>query len=45
MQLSSFSDLSDLNGRFALGNPLGPVYAGELQCRGLGMKEGCQLNE
>ncbi|WP_429886488.1 AMP-binding enzyme, partial [Geoalkalibacter halelectricus] len=23
---------------FALGNPLGPVYAGELQCRGLGMQ-------
>nr|MDJ0855868.1 acetoacetate--CoA ligase [Desulfobacterales bacterium] len=23
---------------FALGNPMGPVYAGELQCRGLGMK-------
>ncbi|MGD9098149.1 MAG: acetoacetate--CoA ligase, partial [Desulfobacterales bacterium] len=29
---------TDLNGCFALGNPTGPVYAGELQCRGLGMK-------
>ena len=38
MQLSSISGGSDLNGCFALGNPLGPVYAGELQCRGLGMK-------
>ncbi len=38
MQLSSISGGSDLNGCFALGNPMGPVYAGELQCRGLGMK-------
>ncbi len=38
MQLSSISGGSDLNGCFALGNPLDPVYAGELQCRGLGMK-------
>jgi acetoacetyl-CoA synthetase len=29
---------SDLNGCFALGNPMTPVYAGELQCRGLAMK-------
>lgn len=38
IQLASISGGSDLNGCFALGNPLDPVYAGELQCRGLGMK-------
>ncbi len=38
IQLSSISGGSDLNGCFALGNPMLPVYAGELQCRGLGMK-------
>lgn len=38
VQLSSISGGSDLNGCFALGNPLTPVYAGELQGRGLGMK-------
>lgn len=38
IQLSSISGGSDLNGCFALGNPMAPVYAGELQCRGLGMK-------
>ncbi len=38
LQLSSISGGSDINGCFALGNPMGPVYAGELQCRGLGMK-------
>jgi acetoacetyl-CoA synthetase len=37
-QLASISGGSDINGCFALGNPLGPVYAGELQCRGLAMK-------
>jgi len=36
--LASISGGSDLNGCFALGNPMGPVYKGELQCRGLGMK-------
>jgi acetoacetyl-CoA synthetase len=36
--LASISGGSDLNGCFALGNPMGPVYSGELQCRGLGMK-------
>jgi acetoacetyl-CoA synthetase len=36
--LSSISGGSDINGCFALGNPIGPVYEGELQCRGLGMK-------
>ncbi len=38
LQLSSISGGSDLNGCFALGNPIGPVYSGEIQCRGLGMK-------
>ena len=38
LQLASISGGSDLNGCFALGNPLDPVYAGELQGRGLGMK-------
>mmetsp|Transcript_3057 Transcript_3057/g.1752 ORF Transcript_3057/g.1752 Transcript_3057/m.1752 type:complete len:335 (+) Transcript_3057:109-1113(+) len=38
VQLSSISGGSDLNGCFALGNPMLSVYAGELQCRGLGMK-------
>jgi len=37
-QLASISGGTDLNGCFALGNPIGPVHAGELQCRGLGMK-------
>lgn len=38
LQLASIAGGTDLNGCFALGNPMGPVYAGELQCRGLGMK-------
>ncbi len=38
LQLSSISGGTDLNGCFALGNPIAPVYIGELQCRGLGMK-------
>ncbi|MBI5525924.1 MAG: acetoacetate--CoA ligase [Deltaproteobacteria bacterium] len=38
VQLSSISGGSDINGCFALGNPNGPVYAGELQVRGLAMK-------
>ena len=38
LQLASISGGSDINGCFALGNPIGSVYAGELQCRGLGMK-------
>jgi acetoacetyl-CoA synthetase len=38
LQLASISGGSDLNGCFALGNPLDPVYSGELQGRGLGMK-------
>jgi len=38
LQLASISGGSDLNGCFALGNPMGAVYEGELQCRGLAMK-------
>jgi acetoacetyl-CoA synthetase len=38
LQLASISGGTDLNGCFALGNPMGAVYAGELQCRGLAMK-------
>ena len=36
--LSSISGGTDIISCFCLGNPIGPVYAGELQCRGLGMK-------
>ncbi len=36
--LSSISGGTDIISCFVLGNPVGPVYAGELQCRGLGMK-------
>ena len=38
LQLASICGGTDINGCFALGNPMGPVYAGELQCRGLAMK-------
>ncbi|MFO7838894.1 MAG: acetoacetate--CoA ligase [Desulfosalsimonadaceae bacterium] len=38
LQLASISGGTDLNGCFFLGNPMGPVYSGELQTRGLGMK-------
>ncbi|HKZ72708.1 MAG TPA: acetoacetate--CoA ligase, partial [Steroidobacteraceae bacterium] len=37
VQLSSISGGTDIVSCFALGNPLLPVYAGEIQCRGLGM--------
>jgi acetoacetyl-CoA synthetase len=37
LRLSSIAGGTDLNGCFAAGNPIGPVYAGELQCRCLGM--------
>jgi acetoacetyl-CoA synthetase len=36
--LSSISGGTDIISCFGLGNPLGPVYRGEIQCRGLGMK-------
>ena len=38
LQLASIAGGSDINGCFVGGNPLGPVYAGEIQCRCLGMK-------
>ncbi len=38
VQLASIAGGTDLISCFALGNPLLPVYRGELQCRGLGMK-------
>ena len=38
LQLASISGGTDLNGCFALGDPTAPVYPGELQCRGLGMR-------
>ena len=38
LQLASISGGTDLNGCFALGNPMCPVYASELQGRGLAMK-------
>ena len=38
LQLASISGGSDINGCFVGGNPMGPVYSGEIQCRGLGMK-------
>jgi acetoacetyl-CoA synthetase len=37
VRLSSISGGTDLISCFALGNPIGPVYRGELQTRGLGM--------
>lgn len=38
LQLSSISGGTDIISCFMLGNPVLPVYPGELQCRGLGMK-------
>ncbi|NKI35096.1 acetoacetate--CoA ligase [Wenzhouxiangella sp. XN79A] len=38
VQLSSISGGTDIVSCFALGNPMLPVYVGELQCRGLGMQ-------
>ena len=38
VQLSSISGGTDIVSCFALGNPLLPVYKGELQCLGLGMR-------
>jgi acetoacetyl-CoA synthetase len=38
VQLASISGGTDIIGCFVLGNPIGPVYPGEIQCRGLGMK-------
>ena len=38
VQLASISGGTDINGCFACGSPMLPVYSGELQCRALGMK-------
>jgi len=38
IQLSSISGGTDIISCFMLGNPVLPVYSGEIQCRGLGMK-------
>jgi acetoacetyl-CoA synthetase len=38
LQLSSISGGTDIISCFMLGNPTLPVYAGEIQCNGLGMK-------
>jgi acetoacetyl-CoA synthetase len=38
LQLSSISGGTDIVSCFILGNPLLPVYAGEIQCAGLGMR-------
>jgi acetoacetyl-CoA synthetase len=36
--LSSIAGGTDIISCFVLGNPIGPVVAGEIQCKGLGMK-------
>ena len=38
VQLASISGGTDIISCFVLGNPTGPVWRGEIQCRGLGMK-------
>jgi acetoacetyl-CoA synthetase len=38
VRLSSISGGTDIISCFALGNPIGPVWRGEIQARGLGMK-------
>lgn len=38
LHFNSISGGTDINGCFASGNPISPVYAGELQGAGLGMK-------
>ena len=38
LQLASITGGTDIISCFALGNPMLPVYPGEIQCRGLGMK-------
>ena len=37
VQLSSMSGGTDIMGCFVMGNPVGSVYRGEIQCRALGM--------
>jgi len=41
VQLSSIAGGTDIISCFVLGNPLLPVYKGEIQCRGLGMAVDC----
>ena len=41
MVLSSISGGTDINGLFMTGNPIGPVYAGELQALSLGVDAKC----
>ena len=41
LHFNSIAGGTDINGCFAIGNPLLPVYAGELQAPGLGMKIEC----
>jgi len=38
LQFSSISGGTDIVSCFMLGNPILPVYSGEIQCKGLGMK-------
>ncbi len=38
LHFNSISGGTDINGCFAIGSPIIPVYSGELQSRGLGMK-------
>ena len=38
LQLSSISGGTDIISCFMLGNPILPVYSGEIQCKGLGMQ-------
>ncbi len=40
VQLASISGGTDIISCFVLGNPIGPVWRGEIQCRGLGMAVG-----
>ncbi|MBE7460088.1 MAG: acetoacetate--CoA ligase [Zoogloeaceae bacterium] len=37
VQLASISGGTDIISCFVLGNPIGPIWRGEIQCRGLGM--------
>ena len=41
VQLSSIAGGTDIISCFMLGNPMLPVYRGEIQCRGLGMDVDC----
>jgi len=38
LHFNSLSGGTDINGCFVIGSPISPVYAGELQSKGLGMK-------